>query len=53
VDLSMMKRNIASIETIQSAFGEGVGEAEGEKHIGQPSYSPWSKQDTQLDGWPI
>jgi G3E family GTPase len=35
VDLSMMKRNIASIETIQSAFGEGVGEAEGEKHIGQ------------------
>lgn len=35
VDLSMMKRNIVSIETIQSAHQEGVGEAEGEKHIGQ------------------
>jgi G3E family GTPase len=35
VDLSMMKKNITSIETIQSAYNEGVGEAEGEKHIGQ------------------
>lgn len=35
VDLSMMKKNISSIETIQSAYNEGVGEEEGEKHIGQ------------------
>lgn len=35
VDLSMMKRNIASIESIESAYQEGVGEAEGEKKIGQ------------------
>ena len=34
VDLSMMKRNISSIETIRAAYNEGVQDEEGDKHIG-------------------
>lgn len=34
VDLSMMKRNISSIETIRAAYNEGTQDKEGDKHIG-------------------
>lgn len=34
VDLSMMKRNISSIETIRETYNEGTQDAEGDKHIG-------------------
>lgn len=34
VDLSMMKRNLTSIETIRNAYQEGAEEEEGGKHIG-------------------